>query len=154
MHVFTSLVWIILSLKNISIPPKYHRFRLSIDPNLTFSDKKWWAKNISALRWKFVCPCTCLFVETCKSWWRHQMETFPALLAICVGNSPVPGEFPAQRPVTRSFAVFFDRSPNKRLSKEWWGWWFDTLSSPLWRHCNGMWMCICNNTYIIFDHVK
>ena len=37
------------------------------------------------------------------SWWRHQMETFSALLAICTGNSPVPGEFPAQRPVTRSF---------------------------------------------------
>ena len=36
-------------------------------------------------------------------WWRHQMETFSALLAICAGNSPVPGEFPAQRPVTWSF---------------------------------------------------
>ena len=35
------------------------------------------------------------------------METFSALLAICAGNSPVPGEFPAQRPVTRSFDVFF-----------------------------------------------
>ena len=35
------------------------------------------------------------------------METFSALLAICTGNSPVPGEFPAQRPVTRSFDVFF-----------------------------------------------
>ena len=43
-----------------------------------------------------------------SAWWRHQMETFSALLAICVGNSPVPGEFPAQRPVTRSFDVFFD----------------------------------------------
>ena len=41
------------------------------------------------------------------SWWRHQMETFLALLAICAGNSPVSGEFPAQRPVTRSFDVFF-----------------------------------------------
>ena len=28
------------------------------------------------------------------TWWRHQMETFSALLAICAGNSPVPGEFP------------------------------------------------------------
>ena len=36
------------------------------------------------------------------------METFSALLAICAGNSPVPGEFPLQRPVTRSFDVFFD----------------------------------------------
>ena len=36
------------------------------------------------------------------------METFSALLAFCAGNSPVHGEFPAQRPVTRSFDVFFD----------------------------------------------
>ena len=39
-------------------------------------------------------------------WWRHQMETFSVLLAICVGNSPVTGEFPAQRPVTRGFWRF------------------------------------------------
>ena len=70
------------------------------------------------------------------SWWRHQMETFFALLAICEGNSPVPGEFPAQRPVTRSFDVFFDLHLNKRLSKQLWGWWFETLSHPLWRHSN------------------
>ena len=43
-----------------------------------------------------------------ESWWRHQMESFSALLAICAGNSPVTGEFPAQRPVTWSFNVFFD----------------------------------------------
>ena len=66
------------------------------------------------------------------SWWRHQMETFSALLAICAGNSPVSGEFPAQRPVTRSF----DLRLNKRLSKQSWGWWFETLSCPLWRQCN------------------
>ena len=36
------------------------------------------------------------------------METFSALLAIYAGNSPVPGEFPAQRPVTRSVDVFID----------------------------------------------
>ena len=36
-------------------------------------------------------------------WWRHKIETFSALLAICAGNSPVPVEFPTQRPVTRSF---------------------------------------------------
>ena len=39
------------------------------------------------------------------TWWRHQMETFSALLAICAGNSPVSGEVPAQRPVTRSFGI-------------------------------------------------
>ena len=71
-----------------------------------------------------------------KTWWRHQMETFSALLAICAGNSPVSGEFPAQRPATRSFDVFFDQRPNKRLSKQTWGWWFETHSPPLWRHSN------------------
>ena len=36
----------------------------------------------------------------------------------------------------RSFDVFFDLRLNKRLSKQWWGWWFETLSRPFWRHCN------------------
>ena len=36
------------------------------------------------------------------TWWRHQMEAFSALMAVCAGNSPVTGEFPAQRPVTRA----------------------------------------------------
>ena len=67
---------------------------------------------------------------------RHQMKAFSALLVICAGNSLVPGEFPAQRPVTRSFDVFFDLRLNKRLSKQSWGWWFETLSHPSWRHRN------------------
>ena len=77
-------------------------------------------------------------VVTGKSdtWWRHQMETFSAQLAICAGNSPVPGEFPAQRPVTRSFDVFSDLYLNRRFRKQSWGRWFETLSRPLWRHCN------------------
>ena len=73
---------------------------------------------------------------TIGSWWRHQMETFSPLLSICAGNSPASGEFPAQTPVTRSFEVFFDLSLNKRLRKQSWGWWFETLSRPLLRHCN------------------
>ena len=62
-----------------------------------------------------------------STWWRHQMETFSAF--------SVPGEFPAQRPVTRSFDVFFDLRLNKRLSKPW-GWWFETPVWSLWRHRN------------------
>ena len=46
------------------------------------------------------------------------METFSALLAFCAGNSLVPGEFPAQRPVTRSFDVFFDLRLYKQLRKQ------------------------------------
>ena len=64
------------------------------------------------------------------------METFPALLAICAGNSPVPGEFPAQKPVTRSFHVFFDLRLDKQLSKQSRGLCFGTLPRPLWRHGN------------------
>ena len=69
--------------------------------------------------------------------WRHQMETFSALLVICVGNSLVTGEFPAQRPVTRSSDVFFELCLNKWLGKQSPGWWFETPSCSLWCHCNG-----------------
>ena len=58
-----------------------------------------------------------------------------ALLANCADNSPVTGEFPAQRPVTRSFDVFFDLDLNKRLSTQWWACWLETPLCPLWRHC-------------------
>ena len=50
------------------------------------------------------------------------------------GEFTGPGEFPAQRPVTRSFDVFFGLRLNTRLSKQPWGWWFETPSWPLWRH--------------------
>ena len=69
------------------------------------------------------------------TWWRHRMETFPALLALCAGNSPATGELLAQRPVRRSFGVFFNLRPNKRLSKKSIDRWFDTPSRSLWRHC-------------------
>ena len=51
------------------------------------------------------------------------------------------GELPAQRPVTQSFDVLFDLNLNKRLSKQSWGWWFEMLSRPLWRHCNA-WLAL------------
>ena len=70
------------------------------------------------------------------SWWPHQMETFSTLLALCAGNSLVTGEFPSQRPVTRSFNVFFDLCLNKRLSKHLRDRRIETPSPSLWRHCN------------------
>ena len=53
------------------------------------------------------------------------------------GEFTGPGEFPTQRPVTRSFDVFFYLHLIERLSKHSRGWWFKTLSRPLWHHCNG-----------------
>ena len=76
--------------------------------------------------------CVSLLTASTFPWWGHQMESFSALLALCVGNSLFTGEFPAQRAVTRSFDLPLDR----RLSKQWWGWWFETPSIPLIRHCN------------------
>ena len=58
------------------------------------------------------------------------MKTFPR-------NSPVTCEFPWQRPVTRSFDIFFHLCLNKRLNKQSWGWWLETPSRSLWRACNG-----------------
>ena len=74
--------------------------------------------------------------------WKHFPRYWPFVRGI--HRSPVKtGEFPAQRPVTRSFDVFFDLHPNKRLCKQWRGWWFETPSCPLWRHCNAY--CLLQN---------
>ena len=71
-------------------------------------------------------------------WWRHQVETFSALLAFCAGNSPVTGEFPTQWPVTRSFDLVFDLRLNKQFSKQSWSWWFETPSHSLCRQCDAI----------------
>ena len=47
-------------------------------------------------------------------------------------------EFPAQRPVTRGFDVFFYLRLNKRLNKQPWGWWFEMSPWSLWRQCNDL----------------
>ena len=107
---------------NDKLSSSYVKTTISVQPGTDISSK-----------WPFISVFQCSTENTPTSWWRHQMETFSALLAICAGTSPGPGEFPAQRPETRSFDVFFDLRLNKRLSKQSWGWWFKTLSHPIWR---------------------
>ena len=63
--------------------------------------------------------------------------------SLCAGNSPVTGEFPSQRPVTRSFDVFFDLRLNKQLSKQSRRRWYETSSCWLWRHYNDHTLCWC-----------
>ena len=57
------------------------------------------------------------------------------------------------KPVTRSFDVFFDLRLNKRLSKQPWGWWFETPAWSLWRHRNGSpkleWVSVTHTTPMI-----
>ena len=61
--------------------------------------------------------------------WKH----FPCYWPFVRGIHRSPVNFPH---VTQSFDVFFDLRLNKRLSKQKWCWWFETLSRPLWRHRN------------------
>ena len=81
-----------------------------------------------------------MIIVLSKPWtflcWRHQMQAFSALLALCAGNSPTTGEFPSLGPVMRSFDVFFDLRLKKRLGNQSRRRWFETPSRSLWCHCN------------------
>ena len=81
------------------------------------------------------CHLDSLYTATIWVDWTHDDVIFRVTAHLC-GNSPVTGEFPTQRPVTRSVDVFFDLCLNKRLSKQSWGWRFVTLWRELWRHRN------------------
>ena len=122
-------------------------FWLELIPSIDNKTPEWnvlsaplaWYRQTST-RWLQMYPCKKVAIHKPRrhlviqgnAWWRHQMDTFSALLAICAGNSPVTGEFPAQRPATRSFDVFFDLRLNKQFSKQSWGWWFEPPSRSLW----------------------
>ena len=76
-------------------------------------------------------------------WWRHQMKTVSAVLAGCEGNPPVTAGFPSQRPITRSFHIFFDVRLNKRFSKHPKCRWFETPSRSLLRHPKVIFLHAC-----------
>ena len=89
-----------------------------------------WTKQESV----YVCGqlCTvCVRIIHHHSWWRHQMETLSALLALCAWNSPVT----STRASDAELWCFHWSGPEwTRLSKQSWGWWFETPSRPLRRH--------------------
>ena len=89
----------------MSIAEFWTRELIGAEQATRFYMKRWWSSlatpyDVLSPRW---------------SWWRHQKETVSALLAFCVGISPGTGEFPAQRPVTRSLDVFFDLRHEKTV---------------------------------------
>ena len=118
---------------------------------------------------RYVCFWCAHFINhfISQSWWRHQMETFSALLALCEGNSPVIGQWiPLTKASDAELWCFFDLGLNKRLSKQSWDWWFETPSRPLWRHmtrqlcCRGIckmvaislsWMYLQNGLWICLN---
>ena len=93
----------------------FHRNKYS--PRGMFISTNIWCMETNGALWQ-----RCLYMMTSSN------GTFSALLAFCAGKSLVTGEFLSQRPVTRSFDVFFDLRLNKQLSKQSWGWWFETPS--------------------------
>ena len=93
----------------------------------------WWRylSNLTSLQGR----CLHLILYKLSSsfpWWRHQMETFSALLTFSA--LPTTGEFPSQRPVMRSFDAFFDLRLGKWLCKQSRRRWFETASRSLWRY--------------------
>ena len=94
----------------------------------------WYYSHRLLLGWTSYVENVNSFLKKIGPWWRHPMEVFSALLALCAGNSSVTDEFPSQRPVTRSFDIFFDL--NKRLSKQSRRRGFEMPSRSLWRHSN------------------
>ena len=77
------------------------------------------------------CSCSNNIHEDC-----HQMETFPALLALCAENSLVNREFPTQSQWRIAFMFSLICAWINGLNKQSWRWWFETPSLSLWRHCN------------------
>ena len=69
-------------------------------------------------------------------WWRHQMETYSAFLAFVreIHRWPVNSPHKGQWRGALMFSLIC--TLNKQLSKQSWGWWFETPSRSLWRHCN------------------
>ena len=88
--------------------------------------------TIMMIRWRYDGGIEWFRLKSYVTWRRHQMEPLSALLALCVRNSPITGEFPSQRPVTRSFNVFFHLRLNKQSRRRW----LKTPPHLLWRHCN------------------
>ena len=79
------------------------------------------------------------------SWLRYQCSSF--MMTSLNGNmfrviGHLCGKFTGHRWISRTKAsdaelwCYCDLRLNKQLSKQWWGWWFETPSHPLWRHCN------------------
>ena len=87
-----------------------------------------------------VCFCKMINISHGKFppmvWWRHQMETIVALLALCEGSHRSPMDSPHKSQWRGAFMFFYLR-PNKRLSKQSRRPWFETPWCSLWRHCNG-----------------
>ena len=145
----------------LSISKLQQLYRRSLGMDTKFLPALYWAcdsLSVHGLKLIYVLEkgtpdvCMLLYVSCGLSWWRHQMETFSALLAICVCRKFTGHRWiPCTKPVTRSFGVFFDLLLNKLLSKHWWGWWFKTPSRPIWHHSDDFALTLPYHVIAIFN---
>ena len=75
--------------------------------------------------------------EACP-WWRHQRKHFPRYWPFVRGIHRSPVNSPHKGQWRGALMFFFYLCPKKRLSKQSWGWWFETPSGPLWRHSDAI----------------
>ena len=99
---------------------------------LTVSLISWYGNEITNLRLQLHLPGAIEWTHDDIFKWKH----FPCNWPFVWGIHRSSVNIPSQRPVTRSFDVFFDLRLNKELSKQSRVQWFETPSCSLWRHCN------------------
>ena len=135
-----------------------NKFRtVRVNKNLLFADFPAMCTSVRSLRWHagnpppmsgswMASPTTPLMKVKWGDlhghrfiWWRHQMETFSALLALCVGNHWSPENSPHKGQWRRALMFSLIYALNKRSSKQSWGRWFEMPPRSLWRHCNVTW---------------
>ena len=135
----------ILTYAIICLDTSYHFLALSLLPKYSFFFFKYSCTNIfhrRSLCTFYSTTIRCMAGRTKGTCTQGNSLRFPLPVRLPVSapcstqDSPVNGEFPALRPVTWSFDVFFDLSLNKRFGKQSWGWWFETQPRPLRRRCN------------------
>ena len=125
-EVISQLVILLTETLSITKPRPYQTLGIYYDPHYHRSGKVRWSRRNIVQGWL---PSEYSMMTSSNG------NIFRVTGPLC-GEFTGPGEFPTQRPVTRSFDVFFDLRLNKRLSKQPWGWWFETPSWSLWRHRN------------------
>ena len=136
-----------MRISNMSSPPRGLAWRLHVSvcvpTNTELNENSRRTRYGSQFPAQFVCCGACEWMSDLDQNPRKHVSMmtssngniFRVTGPLC-GEFTGPGDFPTQRPVTQSFDVFFDLRLNKRLSKQPWGWWFETPLWSLWRQCN------------------
>ena len=101
----------------------------------SYFNRSWQRKcNCKKRLWYWFNMTEMICTTTCDQWWCIKWKYFARYWLFVRGIHRSPVNYPHK--VMRNFDVFFDFRLNKRLGKQWWGWWFEMPSHPLWHHCN------------------